>query len=186
MRRRTASAIALAAAVVLAGAVAAADCPPPRAAATTALGMKYCADPAFAPAVAGLVPKLRQEIRGHRAAGRLVVYASTPISPRGGGHTAVNLAIAASVKARLEKEYGAGLWVLDPGRYQLPDVGGKAAGGGDYMVMWTEVLGGADVTGCLGRWVAGRAATDDGFRRDGRPASPAEMETEVAPGYGLR
>ncbi len=265
MRRRTASAIALAAAVVLAGAVAAADCPPPRAAATTALGMKYCADPAFAPAVAELIPKLRQEIRGHRRAGRLVVYASTPISPRGGGHIAVNLAIAASVKVRLEKEYGAGLWVLDPGRYQLPDVGGRAAGGGDYMVMWTEVLAGEDgsgrdvdmahftgpgdmraffgcgredVTGCLGRWVAGRAATDDGFRRDiaddparrhafvryyalrassaystgshdewnifvrinrkralgeqvavffdGRPASPAEMETEVAPGYELR
>lgn len=37
--------------------------------------------------------------------------------------------------AGLEKEYGGAVWVLDPGRYQMPDVGGKSPGGADYMVM---------------------------------------------------
>jgi hypothetical protein len=176
-----------------------------------------------------------------------------------------NLQIAASVKVRLEKEYGAAVWVLDPGRYQLPDTGGKPAGGAEYMVMWTAALAGddgmgrdfdmfhftgpqdmraffgcgrEDVTGCLDRWLTARAATDDKLRRavaddsvrrqaflryyalrassayssgahdewnilvrinrrralgdqvavffDGRPVSPAEMETEVSPGYEFR
>src|SRR5207249_8882925 len=77
----------------------------------------------------------------------LIIYASTPISPRGGGVEKVNLAIAASVKARLEKMYGHGAWVIDPGVYQLPKVDGKDAGGSEYMVMWTRVLGGDDGAG---------------------------------------
>jgi ABC-type nitrate/sulfonate/bicarbonate transport system ATPase subunit len=140
----------------------------------------------------------------------------------------------------------------------------KSPGGGDYMVMWTRVLAGddglgrdvdmahftgpgdmrvffgcgaEDLTGCLGRWLSGRSATDPELRRradnpearreflryyamrasaayssgardewnifvrinrkralgdqvamffDGRSASPAEMETEIAPGYEVR
>jgi hypothetical protein len=243
----------------------AAECTAPRMVVTTAVGMKFCSDPAFDGAIASQVQRVRQDIHTQRQAGKLIVYASTPISPRGGGNMDTNLEIAASVKARLEKEYGAAVWVLDPGRYQMPDAGGKSPGGAEYMVMWTAVLAGddgmggdfdmihftgpqdmraffgcgrEDVTGCLDRWLAARSAADDKLRRavaadagrrhaflryyalrassayssgahdewnilvrinrkrplgeqvavffDGRPASPAEMEAEVSPGYELR
>ena len=243
----------------------AADCVAPKAVVATAVGMKYCADPAFDAVIAAQVQRARQDTRAQRQAGKLVVYASTPISPRGGGHVETNLEIAAAVKSRLEKEYGSAVWVLDPGRYQMPDVGGKSPGGAEYMVMWTAVLVGEDgmgrdfdkvhftgptdmraffgcgrddVTGCIDRWFTARAAVDDKLRRgvaadparrqaflryyalrassayssgahdewnifvrinrrrplgeqvavyfDGRPASPAEMETEISPGYELR
>ena len=265
--RRAASAALVSMTLFLAAANAgaASECSPPRRGVTTALGMKYCADPAFDAVIASQVQKIRQDVRAQRQAGKLIVYASTPISPRGGGYEAVNVEIAASVKVKLEKEYGGAVWVLDPGKYQMPDAAGKAAGGGEYMVMFTEVLAGEDGTGrdfdmahftgpgdmrtffgcgredvggCIGRYVATRAATDPRFRQevadnaqrrhafiryytlrassayssgahdewnivvkinrkrrlgeqvavffDGRPASPAEMETEVSAGYELR
>ena len=181
------------AAVLLSAAPAAAQgCRPPRVVVDTVLGMKYCGDPAFDSAIAGQIQKIRQDVRVARQAGRLVIYASTPISPRGGGIEKVNIEIAAAVKARLEKAFGTGAWVLDPGGYQLPSVGDKAPGGGDYMVMWTRVLAGddgagrdfdmvhftgpadmraffgcgaEDVTGCLARWLTVRSATDGDIKR---------------------
>ena len=243
----------------------AAECAAPKTVVTTVVGMRFCSDPTFDGAIASLVQRARQHVRAQRQAGKLIVYASTPISPRGGGHIQTNLEIAASVKDRLEKEYGGAVWVLDPGRYQLADVGGKSPGGADYMVMWTAVLAGDDgvgrdfdmvhftgpndmraffgcghddVTGCIDRWLTARAGKDDRLRTsiaadtlrrqnflryyalrassayssgahdewnifvrinrrrplgeqvavyfDGRPASPAEMETEISPGYELR
>jgi len=243
----------------------AADCKAPKAVIATPVGMSYCADPAFDQVVAAQVQKIRADIRAQRQAGKLIVYASTPISPRGGGHVATNLAVAASVKSRLEKELGGAAWVLDPGGYQMPAVGGREPGGAEYLVMWTAVLAGDDgmgrdfdmahftgpgdvraffgcgrddVSGCIERWLAGRAAADEKLRReiaeaparrqafvryyamrasaafssgahdewnifvrinrrrtigeqvavwfDGRPASPAEMETEISPGYEHR
>ena len=243
----------------------AADCNAPRTVVTSVIGIRYCADPAFDAVVAAQVQKIRGDIRAERRAGKLIIYASTPISPRGGGHVTTNLAVAASVKARLEKEYGAAVWVLDPGRYQMAAVNGREPGGAEYMVMWTAVLAGDDgagrdfdmahftgpgdmraffgcgrddVSGCLERWLVARAATDEALRReiadvparrqafvryyalrassayssgahdewnifvrinrrrplgeqvamyfDGRPASPAEMEMEISPGYEHR
>ncbi len=245
--------------------VAAAECAAPRVLKSTAIGMPYCVSPAFDQVVAGQVQKVRADVRAQRQAGKLVIYASTPISPRGGGDEAVNLEIAASVKTRLEKELGAAAWVLDPGRYQMAAVDGQSPGGEEYMVMWTTVLAGddgrggdfdmahftgpgdmraffgcgrEDVTGCLERWLVTRAATDARLQRevdarperraafiryyalrassayskgahdewnifvkinrkralgeqialffDGRPASPAEMEVEISPGYEHR
>src|SRR5262245_39633215 len=175
-----------------AGAGAAPACPAPRVAIGTTVGITYCSDPAFDAAIDGNVQKIRQDVRAQRQAGRLIVYASTPIGPRGGGVEKVNIEIAASVKARLEKAYGAGVWVLDPGAYQMAKVGNKAPGGGEYMVMWTQVLSGddgagrdfdmvhftgpgdmraffgcayADLTGCLGRWLTARGATDPDLRK---------------------
>jgi hypothetical protein len=245
----------LVAAAALAAVAAAAECKPPLVTTPTVVGLKFCADPRLSTVIAERIRALRTEVRAQRAAGKLIVYASTPISPRGGGDMAVNLDVAASVKARLEKELGPAVWVLDPGKYQLPDVDGRAAGGGDYMVMWTEVLGGEDgagrdfdmyhftgpgdmraffgcgrddVSGCVARHPAAQKITDPARRQafiryytlrassaystgahdewniavrinrkrgtgdqvamffDGRPASPAEMETEVAPGYEVR
>jgi hypothetical protein len=171
---------------------AAQSCRAPRVPVDTSVGMKYCADAAFDPILAAQVQKIRADVRAARQAGRLIVYASTPISPRGGGLEKVNVEIAAAVKARLEKTLGAGAWVLDPGAYQLTSVDGKAPGGGEYMVMWTRVLGGDDgagrdidmvhftgpedmraffgcaaddVTGCLERWLTSRAAADAALRR---------------------
>lgn len=164
----------------LGAAAAAAECAAPKAIVTTSIGMKYCADPAFDAVIAAQGQRARQDTRAQRQAGKLIVYASTPISPRGGGHVETNLEIAASVKRRLEKEYGAAAWVLDPGQYQMPGVGGKSPGGAEYMVMWTAVLAGEDgmgrdfdmahftgpndmraffgcgrddVTGCIDRWL---------------------------------
>ncbi len=186
--------LTLALAVIFAwvGLAVAQPCPAPRALVDTPVGIKYCADPAFAAVIDARVAKIRQEIGVQRQAGRLILYVSTPISPRGGGVEKVNIEIAAAVKARLEKTYGQGAWPLDPGVYQLPKVDGKDAGGADYMVMWTRVLGGDDgagrdvdmvhftgpgdmraffgcgpddLIGCLTRWLDARSATDAGLRR---------------------
>ncbi len=257
--------IALVGFLLASGQAAAQECRAPRVPVPTVVGIKYCSDPAFNEVIARQIERIRQEIRGHRQAGKLIIYASTPISRRGGGHEPTNLAVAASVKVKLEREYGSAVWVLDPGTYPLPDVGGKPAGGAEYMVVWTAVLAGEDGTGkdvdmvhftgpmdmrrffgctgddlggCLARWLGARAAADPklrseiaehperraGFLRyyalrasssystgahdewnifvkinrkrplgeqiamffDGRPASPAEMETEVSPGYEAR
>ena len=183
-------------------AASAAECAAPKAIVTTSVGMKYCADPAFDAVIAAQVQRVRQDTRAQRQAGKLVIYASTPISPRGGGHVETNLEIAASVKSKLEKEYGAAVWVMDPGRYQMPDAGGKSPGGAEYMVMWTAVLAGDDgmgrdfdmvhftgpndmraffgcgrddITGCIDRWLTARAAVDDKLRRS-IAADPARRQ----------
>ena len=270
METRRAVAGALGAGLILAllcpgPAADAAECKAPKTVVATSVGMSYCADSAFDQVVAAQVQKIRADIRAQRQAGKLIVYASTPISPRGGGHVATNLAVAASVKARLEKELGGAVWVLDPGGYQMPGAGGREPGGAEYLVMWTAVLAGDDgmgrdvdmvhftgpgdvraffgcgrddVSSCIDRWLAGRAAGDEKLRRevaeapdrrrafvryyamrasaafssgahdewnifvrinrrrpigeqvavwfDGRSASPAEMETEISPGYEHR
>ena len=171
----------------------AAECKAPKVLATTVLGVRYCVAPDFSGVVQSQVQKIRQELRTQRQAGKLIIYASTPISPRGGGDEKVNLEVAASVKVRLEKEYGGAVWVLDPGKYQLSAVEGRAPGGEEYMLMWTDVLAGEDGTGrdfdmahftgpgdmraffgcgkedvggCIQRYVEARAASDEGFRRE--------------------
>lgn len=58
----------------------AAECAAPKAVVTTAVGMKYRADPAFDAAIATLVQRARQDARAQRRAGKLIVYASTPSS----------------------------------------------------------------------------------------------------------
>src|ERR1044072_7077977 len=99
---------------------AAQSCPPPRVVVDTVLGMKYCSDPAFNAVIDTWVQKIRDDVRAAREAVRLVLYASTAISPGGGGMEKVSVEIAATVKARLEKTYGAGAWIIDPGVYQMP------------------------------------------------------------------
>ena len=201
---------------VIAGAVlqgvapaAAQACRAPRVPVDTVVGIKFCSDPAFDAVVAAQVQKIRADVSAARQAGRLVIYASTPISPRGGGVEKVNVEIAASVKARLEKTYGGGAWVLDPGVYQLANVGGRAPGGGDYMVMFTRVLAGDDgtgrdfdmahftgpgdmraffgcaddLTGCLARWLASRGAGDAELRR---VADDAEKRRAFLRYYAVR
>ena len=185
--------IALAAGLLTVAQVAhAAECGAPKVVVVTATAMKYCIDPAFDGLIQDQVRKIRQDIKARQSAGKLIVYASTPISPRG-GYTATNLDVAASVKAALEKEYGGSIWVLDPGRYQRPPLAGRSPGGSEYLVMWTAVLAGDDGTAqdfdmvdftgpsnmraffgcgasaiveCIDRYITKRAATDETFRQD--------------------
>ena len=185
-------ALTLAALFLCAGTLVAAECKPPRTPEATVLGMTYCVDPAFAATIATRVQQIRADVRAQRQAGKFIIYASTPISSRGGGNERVNLEVSASVKARLEREYGPAVWVLDPGAYQMPPVGGRSPGGDEYMLMWAQVLagddgagrdfdlvhftgpgdmraffgcGGDDVTGCIDRYAQSRATADGDFRR---------------------
>lgn len=114
-------------------------------------------DPAFSPTVAAQVQKIRGDIRAQRQVGKLVIYASTPISPRGGGNEKVNLEIAAVVKTRLEKRFGAGVWVLDPGAYQMAAVGGRPPGGEEYMLVWTQSSRATTAPGATSTWRTSRA-----------------------------
>ena len=171
---------------------AAQSCRAPRAVVDTILKLRYCSDPAFDGVIDAQMRKILGDVRAARQAGKLIIYASTPISPRGGGIEKVNIEIAASVKARLEKTYGGGAWVLDPGAYQMPNVGATPPGGGEYMVMFTRLLAGDDgagrdfdmvhftgpgdmhaffgcrddLTGCLARWLTARAASDADIRKE--------------------
>jgi hypothetical protein len=174
-------------------ATAAPDCAPPRTRVDTVVGLALCVDPAFQAVAAALTQKIRADISAQRQAGKLVAYASTPTSPREGSSERIDLQVAAFVKARLEKELGGAVWVLDPSRYPLPPVEGREPGREEPMLMWTRILAGddglgrdfdmvyfagpsdvrayfgcgrEDVTGCLTRWIAARAAGDEAFRRE--------------------
>src|SRR5207245_10091392 len=165
---------------------------PPRRPDSAGSGMPYCVGPALAATIATLVQQIRADVRARRQAGKFIIYASTPISSRGGGNERVNLEVSASVKARLEREYGPAVWVLDPGAYQMPPVGGRSPGGDEYMLMWAQGLAGHDgagrdfdlahlprpghmraffgcgrddVPGCIDRYSRSRATSAGHFRR---------------------
>lgn len=100
---------------------------------------------------------------------RFVIYLSCPISPRGGGDSSTNVAIAKHTTRRIIERWGSRVFVLNPAAYQMESKEGrglldrharmlKAEGklkksfdlmafeaehrptGGDYMRMWTKVL----------------------------------------------
>lgn len=101
------------------------------------------------------------DVQRARLEGRLVVYLSVPISPRGGSFQATNVDIAMDTERRLLQQWGEAVWILNPARYQMESKGGyglieeharaahidlaalmKRGGpsGGDYMRMWTRAL----------------------------------------------
>lgn len=100
---------------------------------------------------------------------RFVIYLSCPISPRGGGDTSTNVAIAKYTTRRLHETWGDRIFVLNPAAYQMESKEGRGLldrharilkaekqlaadfdlaafeaahkpRGGDYMRMWTKVL----------------------------------------------
>lgn len=104
---------------------------------------------------------VQTDIQRARLEGRLVIYLSVPISPRGGSFQSTNVDIAMATERRLLARWGEGVWILNPARYQMESKGGfglieqhaRAANidlaalmrhggpsGGDYMRMWTRVL----------------------------------------------
>ena len=112
------------------------------------------------------VEHLKRDIRRALAADRFIVYMSCPISPRGGGNSSTNVAIADYTADRLRGKYGPRVFILNPAAYQMEskegtglinlhartlenrdssgkrkiDVSELSPSGGDYMRMWTRVL----------------------------------------------
>lgn len=150
-------------------------------------GAAFSVSPALVPAIEKLIDQVRGEIAEHRAAGHFVGYMSVPLGADGGGDFATNTALAAHVKERVQREFGAKLWILNPAAYSLP----ASAGGGDYMAAWADVIAGADGKGSeldlvyfvgpsdgwhffgatgfdrlgtIASWLAQRAATDAAYK----------------------
>ena len=112
---------------------------------------------------------IRDDVVRAIADDRFVIYLSCPISPRGGGDSSTNVAIAKHTAHRIAEQWGNRVFVLNPASYQMESKEGrglldrharmlKAEGalpdsfdlpkfarasyptGGDYMRMWTDVL----------------------------------------------
>ena len=116
------------------------------------------------------VELIRDDIRRARVEEKLIIYLSSPISPRGGGDQSTNVEIAKATERRLLARWGERFWILNPVQYQMeskegtglmgkhaidceidlarlradtpndPVSGRPAPFGGDYMRMWTRVL----------------------------------------------
>lgn len=95
----------------------------------------------FLPNIKELITKVRKEINDAIGAGKYVAYLSVPISPTGGGKFETNNAISEFVSKGLLARFGKKLWVLNPASFVLPNVGASKAGGGEYMAVWSDVLG---------------------------------------------
>lgn len=123
------------------------------------------------------VALLERDIARARAEDNVMVFLSTPLSGRGGGHFATNIEIADHTMRMIMERWGHRFWVLNPGRYQMESREGTGLmnlhaaelsrntgreidieelyrtsppTGGDYMRMWTRVLV-EDDAGDLGR-----------------------------------
>ena len=124
---------------------------------------------------------IERDIARARAEDQVLVFQSTPLSGRGGGHYATNVEIADHTARRLMEDWGHRFWVLNPGRYQMESKEGTGLmhlhaaelsretgqeididalfaesppGGGDYMRMWTRVLVEDEVDNAGRRWDA--------------------------------
>jgi hypothetical protein len=106
-------------------------------------GATFGVSPSLVPDIEKLIDQVRAEIAEKRAAGHFVGYLSVPVSSKSGGDFATNIALAAQVTERVQREFGSRLWLLNPAAYDLPN----GAGGGDYMAAWSDVLAGADGSG---------------------------------------
>lgn len=120
---------------------------------------------------------LERDIARARVEDNVMVFLSTPLSGRGGGHFATNVEIAEHLSRVIMERWGHRFWVLNPGRYQMESKEGtglmnlhaaelsRETGqeidieelfrttpptGGDYMRMWTRILV-EDDAGNLGR-----------------------------------
>lgn len=107
------------------------------------------------------VELIRQDLRRARAARKMIIYLSCPISSRGGGNHETNVDIALHTERQLMQNWGDSFWFLNPVRYQMESKEGTGLlqqhmkalaitasemaqlpkpSGGDYMRMWTKVL----------------------------------------------
>jgi len=116
----------------------------------TKVGLCYCVNPDFAPAIAEKVMYFRGLLAEQRAKGKATGYMSIPLSTVGGSYFDVNREVAQQAKERIEARLGpASAWVLNPTAKDadLPNVGGVRAGQGEYLLMWTRILEGPNAMG---------------------------------------
>jgi hypothetical protein len=108
----------------------------------TKVGICYCVNDDLKATIVAKVERFRQLAAEQRKAGKAVGYLSVPLSTTGGGFFNVNLEVAESAKAAVEKRFGADfIWVLIPG---TRDADLPKGTGADYMLMWTTLLEGRD------------------------------------------
>ena len=111
----------------------------------TKLGLCYCVNDEVRPTIEARVERFRERIAAERKAGKAIGYLSVPLSSAGGGNFNVNRDVAESVRAALEKRFGADyVYVLNPATRDADIPNGSGA---DYMRMWTAVLEGTDGLG---------------------------------------
>lgn len=109
------------------------------------IGFCFCVRPAFESAVDTQINEIRSKLAAQRTAGKLTLYLSVPLSSGNGSSFGVNRDVAASTATRFAAEFGVNqLYVLNPAGTDLPDVAGQRASQGEYMLLWSSVLGGAD------------------------------------------
>ncbi len=113
-------------------------------------GLCYCIEDGFKPLIAKNLANLRAIIAEERGRGKAIGYQSLPLSTLGGGFFNINRDVGAHTKKRVEARFGANqTYLLAPGskEAEIPDFNGQRAGGGEYMVMWTALLEGANGMG---------------------------------------
>ena len=111
----------------------------------TKIGICYCVNQELKATIDGKIASFRQLIADQRKKGKAVGYLSVPLSPAGGGYMKVNMEVAESAKAAVEKRFGPDFaWVLNPGTADANLPGGSGA---DYMLLWTSVLEGPNGLG---------------------------------------
>lgn len=116
----------------------------------TAIKLCYCVSDEFLPVIDERVKTLRAMIAGERAKGKAIGYFSVPLSTTAGGYFNVNAEVSARAKERIEARFGAEhTWVLNPAMKEadLSAPSGARGGHGEYMLMWTRVLEGANGLG---------------------------------------
>lgn len=108
----------------------------------TKIAVCYCVNGAVKPAIEKNIAYFREQLAAQRKAGKAIGYISLPLSSAGGGVYHINQEVAASVKAAVEKRFGAEqVWMLNPA---VPESDIPNGGGADYMLMWTTILEGKD------------------------------------------
>jgi hypothetical protein len=109
------------------------------------IGVCYCVNDELKDTIKSRVEKFRALIAEQRKAGKQIGYLSVPLTTTGGGHFDVNMEVAGSAKAAIEKRLGADfVWVLNPGTLEADLPKGTGA---DYMLMWATLLEGQDGLG---------------------------------------
>jgi hypothetical protein len=111
-------------------------------------GFCYCSGMGFAADIQRNVEAIREMVAFQKAQGKAVGYLSVPLSTVAGSYMEVNVQVAREVKERVEAQLGARRsWLLNPGAKEFSLSHG--AGGAEYMLMWTQVLEGADGLGAF-------------------------------------
>jgi hypothetical protein len=116
----------------------------------TAIKMCYCVNDEFLPIIDEKVKTLRAMIGAEKAKGKAIGYFSVPLSTTGGGYFNVNAEVSALAKQRIEERFGKDqVWILNPAMKEadLAAPSGARGGHGEYMLMWTRVLEGANAVG---------------------------------------